>query len=245
MTLLILFHQSHYRNLKHFYLDYVAKHLQKEFPRLVSYCQFVRLQQSVLVFLCAYLNARKGRITGISYIDSTSLSVCHNRHRVFEGYAKRGHTSMGWFYGFKLHLTVNEYGELLSFFVTPGNVDDRQPVPHLVKSFWGKLFGDRGYLSQSLTSQLLEQGLLLFTTIKRNMKNKLIHLTDKVLLRKRFIIETINDQLKNISQIEHSRHRSVFNFMVNVIAGLIAYSWQPKKPSLNLHSKELALLTHP
>jgi hypothetical protein len=141
---------------------------------------------------------------------------------------------MGWFYGFKLHLIVNDCGELVNFCLTPGKVDDRKPVPHRALARWGKLFGDRGYLAQPLFEQLFAQGLHLITPIRKNMPNRLMPLLDKLLARKRSIIETINDQLKNISQIAHTRHRSVTNFMVNLLAGLIAYTFQPKKPSLNL-----------
>jgi hypothetical protein len=187
-----------------------------------------------------------GSCTGISFIDSTRLPVCHNkriqRHKVFEVLAARGKSSMGWFYGFKLHLVVNEHGEILSFCLTPGNVDDRNPVPELARELFGKLFGDKGYLSQPLFEQLYAQDIQLITPIRKNMKNKLIPLADKVMSRKRSIIETINDQLKNISQILHTRHRSVTNFAVNLIAGLIAYTHQEKKPSLNLSEKERSTL---
>jgi hypothetical protein len=132
------------------------------------------------------------------------------------------------------YLVVNECGELLAFYVTPGNVDDRKPVPKLARRLFGKLFGDKGYISQRLANQLLEQDVQLITGLRKNMKNRLLPLMDKLLLRKRSLIETINDQLKNISQIVHTRHRSVDNFLVNLIAGLIAYTHQPKKPSLNL-----------
>ena len=149
---------------------------------------------------------------------------------------------MGWFFGFKLHVIVNEKGELLAWKLRQGHVDDRKPVPDLCKHIFGKLFGDKGYISQSLTQTLLRQGIRLFTTLRSNMKHKVLPLIDRLLLRKRFIIETINDQLKNISQIEHSRHRSPLNFIVNLVAGLIAYQLQPKKPSLNLNPYNLALI---
>jgi Transposase DDE domain len=244
MTILIHFHQSHYRTFKAYYTEHVQKHLRSEFPLLVSYQRFVELTPQMLVPLLAYLNSLYGSCTGVSFIDSTSLEVSHpkriSQHRVFATDAARGKTSVGWFYGFKLHLAVNDRGELLACCLTPGNVDDRRPVPTLAKELHGKLFGDRGYISAALTQMLFQQGLQLITKLKKNMKNRLMTLTDKLLLRKRSIIETIIDQLKNISQIEHSRHRSPTNFVVNLICGLIAYSHQPKKPSFS--TDQLALL---
>ena len=157
---------------------------------------------------------------------------------------------MGWFCGFKLHLIVNKQGELLAVQLTPGNTDDRKPVPQMTKTLWGKLVGDRGYLSQALFEQLFAQGLQLMvadrplpiTPLRKNMQNRLVVLEDKLLTRKRFVIETIVDQLKNISQIEHTRHRSTTHFIITFIAVLIAYTWQAKKPSLNLSQNEMALL---
>lgn len=238
MTILINFHQSHYRTFKAYYTEHVQVYLKSEFPHLVSYTRFVALIPGMLVPLLAYLQSRSGPCTGISFIDSTSLSVCDpkriSHHRVFATDARRGKTSMGWFYGFKLHLAVNDCGDLLACCLTPGNVDDRTPVPQMVRHLRGKLIGDRGYISSPLTQWLFEQGLHLITRLRKNMKNRFIHLSDKLLLRKRAIIESIIDQLKNISQIEHSRHRSPTNFVVHLIAGLLAYSHQAKKPSLHL-----------
>ena len=246
MTILIHFHQSRYRDFKAYYTQHVCEHMRSEFPALVSYTRFVELIPSALPAMCIYLRVRFGQKTGVAFIDSTPLSVCHNRrigrHRVFAEVAKRGKNSMGWFYGFKLHLIVNDKGELLAVQLTPGNIDDRKPVPQMTKNLWGKLVGDRGYLSQALFEQLFARGLQLITPIRKNMQNRLVVLEDKLLTRKRFVIETIVDQLKNISQIEHTRHRSTTNFIVNLIAGLIAYTWQPKKPSLHLSDKDLALL---
>jgi hypothetical protein len=244
MTLLIHFHQSHYRTFKAYYTEYVQKYLKREFPNLVSYPRFVALIPCMMVPLRAYLQSRYGACTGISFIDSTALQVCDpkriTQHRVFAADARRGKTSMGWFFGFKLHLAVNDQGELLACCLTPGNVDDRKPVPQMVRRLRGKLIGDRGSISVPLTQLLFEQGLQLITRLRKNMKNQLMHLSDKLLLRKRAIIESIIDQLKNISQIEHSRHRSPANFVVHLIAGLIAYSHQDKKPGL--HLDELTLL---
>jgi transposase len=243
LTLLVYFHWRHYRTFKHDYTEYVAVHLHSYFPQLVSYQRFVELLPRALVPLCCYLSTRKGRCTGIAFIDSTSLAVCDTHriatHKVFEGMATRGKTSMGWFYGFKLHLIVNDEGALLALRLTPGHGDDRQPVARLATGLDGQLFGDRGYISQALHDLLVGQGLALLTKIRKNMKNRVMRLWDKLLLRKRALIETINDQLKNISQIEHTRHRSVTGCMVNLVAGLVAYSYRPKKPSLGLRRDPL------
>ena len=145
---------------------------------------------------------------------------------------------MDWFFGFKLHLVINDCGELLALRLTPGNTDDRQPVPELVKGLFGKLFGDKGYISHTLFETLYDDGVQLVTRLKTNMKNRLASVFDKIMLRKRAVIESVNDQLKNISQIEHTRHRSPANFFVNLIAGLIAYTFREKKPSLNIRVKE-------
>lgn len=236
MTIVIHFHQSNYRTFKAYYTKHVQNYLRSEFPNLVSYSWFVRLMAQAFVPLVFYLLTHRGQRTGLSFIDSTPIKVCHNRrikrHKVFTGLAARGKTTMGWFYGFKLHLAVNEHGEILAFHLSPGNVDDRKPVPFLVKDLFGKVFADKGYISKQLFEDLFEENIQLITGIRRNMKNRLMPLADKILLRRRSIIETINDQLKNISQIEHSRHRSFANFLVNLLAGLLAYCFQPKKPSL-------------
>ena len=246
MTILILFHQSNYRTFKHFYLREVFQHLRAAFPNLVTYSRFVRLQQSVLIPLCAYLQARRAQSTGIQFIDSTSLKVCHNkrinRNKVFEYTARRGKSTMDWFFGFKLHLVINEGGEILNVRLTRGNCDDRNVLPSITKGLEGKLLADKGYISNKYLENLLKRGLYLITNVRSNMKNRLLSLWDKILLKKRFIIETVNDQLKNMQQIEHTRHRSMNNFMTNIIAGLLAYSHQAKKPSIHFTQKEKQLL---
>lgn len=245
MTIIILFHQSNYRTFKHFYF-YICSHLRAAFPKLISYNRFVYLMKNLFVPLFAYLLQRRGAITGIAFIDSTSVAVCHNkriqRNKVFKGLAKRGKTTAGWFYGFKLHLIINDKGEILAFQLTPGNVSDVSMVETLSEGIIGKLFGDKGYISAELAKSLFQRGLELFTSIRSNMKQKLIALEDKILLRKRSLIETVNDQLKNISQIEHSRHRSIWNFLVNMLSGIAAYSHQPKKPSLRWAAEEKSML---
>lgn len=150
------------------------------------------------------------------------------------GIAETGKTTVGWFHGFKLHLIVNDKGELLSIAITPGNIDDRDPLRHKVflKNIFGKLFGDRGYIGSELMQLLFIDGIQLITRLRKNMKGKIMSVADSIFLRKRALIECINDELKNICQIEHTRHRSVVNFFTNLISGLIAYCFLPKKPAI-------------
>ena len=240
MTILIAFHQSCYRNFKTYYQEKVQTEWTDAFPDLVSYQRFIEWIPGTLVPMCAYLRSCFGSCSGISFMDSTSLRVCHNRrierNKVFENIAARGRTSVDWFFGFKLHLVVNDRGELLNIMLTPGNTDDRTPVPKLLQQLFGKVFADKGYVSQKLAKQLLKTaGIQLITKLKRNMKQRLLPLNDRLMLRRRSIIETIIDQLKNISQIEHSRHRSPVNCFVNILGGLIAYCHQPKKPAIAIN----------
>ena len=250
ISILIFFHSGAFKTLKHFYLYYVQKHMKQEFPLTVSYNRFVELQQASALAMTMFLKTCcMGDCTGISYIDSTPIRVCKNkripRHKVFEGIAQRGKSTMGYFYGFKLHFVINDKGEILNFVITPGNTDDREPLKdsRFIEKLKGKLYADKGYLSQKLTEVLFVDGLHLITYIRNNMKNVIMEMKDKILLRKRSVIETINDVLKNQCSIEHSRHRSFNNFVTNMISGLIAYSFQPKKPSIKyetVNSNQLA-----
>jgi transposase len=236
MTIYIHFHQSHYRDFKNYYLHHVNQHLRHLFPRLVSYSRFISVIKMSIIPLCIFTQTLAGESTGIYFVDSMVIKACHikreKQNKVFKGVAKKAKSSTGWFYGFKLHLVINDKGEIMSFKITAGNVDDRKPVIDLVDDLLGKLIGDRGYLSKGLADFLMEKGLQLITKIKKNMENKFMQVIDKLLLKKRAIIETVNDQLKNIAQIEHTRHRSQWHFAANILAALCAYSLQPKKPSI-------------
>lgn len=244
-AIVIGFQLSGYRTFKHFY-QAIGSIFGKAFPHLLSYSRFVELMPTLALPLWGFLLSKRGKSTGICFIDSTKIVVCHNkrvsRNKVFSGKAKLGKSSMGWFFGFKLHLIINDKGEILQVHFTPGNVDDRVPLKDISRSIFGKLFGDKGYISKELTRELAEKGIQLITPIKKNMKNKLLPLMDKILLRKRSLIETVNDQLKNICQIDHTRHRSPKNFVVNLIAALTAYSIKPKKPSLAIDRAKLPQL---
>lgn len=241
MTIMVMFHLSGARCLKHFYINYICKHLQEDFPQTFSYNRFVEVQSKVFLPLAFYLKLQGlGKCRGISFIDATSIRVCKNkrikRNKVFAGIAELGKTTMGWFFGFKLHIAINDKGEIIDYVLTKGNCDDRdmKVMAPLSKKLFGKLFGDKGYISEKLFKWLFSDGIQLITAIKSNMKNHLMTMADKILLRKRSLIETVNDELKNTCQLEHSRHRSPMNFIVNLVSGLIAYSFLPKKPSLNI-----------
>lgn len=239
ITIMVLFHFGAFKNFKHFYLYYVKEHLKSEFPQTVSYNRFVELLQTSILPMTMFLKTCcLGTCTGISFIDSTPISVCKNkripRHKVFDGIAQRGKSTMGYFFGFKLHFIINDKGEILNFVITPGNTDDREPLKdaRFVEQIKGKLYADKGYISKTLTEVLFIDGLHLITQIRNNMKNVLLEMKDMIMLRKRSVIETINDELKNICSIEHSRHRSFTNFITNIISALIAYSFFQKKPAI-------------
>lgn len=245
ITILIAFHSGHFTNLKHFYLGHIYLYYKDCFPGLVSYNRFVELQQKVAVPMMLFLKTHcLGRSNGVNFIDSTHIKVCHNRrihnHKVFAGFAERGQCSIGWFYGFKLHLIINDKGEILSFYLTKGNVDDRniKVMTSMTQDIFGKLFGDKGYISKALADLLWGNGIQIITKPRKNMKDFNISQADRIMLRKRAIIECVNDELKNICKLQHTRHRSINNFLMNMMGVLCAYHFFPKKPSLNIKFQE-------
>ena len=240
MCIVLLFHQSPAKNFKFFYESYLELY-KAEFPTLPSYNRFIELQQrclghfhSLLTILCA-----AAKHTGINYVDSTYIPVCHNKrtykHKVFKGLATLGKSSMGWFFGLKLHLIINEKGDLLSAKLTPGNTDDRKPLRAMSGQLTGLLFGDKGYISQTLFNDLYERGLKLVTGIKAKMQNKLLSLREKILLRKRSIIEAVNGVLKTDFQIVHTRHRSFINGFIHIFSTLTAYALKANKPAIKFN----------
>ena len=231
------FHFGSYRNFKHYYLSFIKFVLKKEFPTAVSYNRFVELEGRVFFQMMFFLNLQAfGRCTGITFVDSTMIPICNNIRRyankVFKGIATDEKGTMGWCHGFKLHLACNDRGEIIAFVLTGANVSDKNPEVFkvLAKRLYGKLFADKGYMSQKLFDNLFEDGIQLVTGLRVNMKNKLMPFYDRMMLRKRCIIETINDMLKNTAQIVHSRHRSVGNFIMNIISALGAYCFFDNKP---------------
>ena len=215
--------------------------MAEEFPNQLSYNRFVECERKVAVlFMCFVQLFCFGECTGISFIDSTCVPVCHNKrilsNKVFKDYATRGKSTMGWYFGFKLHLICNERGEILNFMLTKANVDDRDAnvFNRLSDNIFGKLYADKGYISKTLFERMFCQGVHIVTGLKANMKNRLMTMYDKIMLRKRSVIESINDELKNVAQLVHSRHRSIDNFLINVLSVIAAYSFFEKKPSINM-----------
>jgi len=237
MTIMVMFHLSHYRTFKDFYKDCLSVNFKSAFPKLVSYNRFVELMPYAAMPLLVLSFSLTGKTTGKYYIDSTKLHVCDNlrihSHKVFKDLARRGKTSTGWFFGFKLHLIINDKGELMTFRITSGNADDRAVVRKMTVGLEGWLFGDKGYISTKLTEELKNRGLELITKVKKNMKKKIIDPVKNLWLKKRGVVESAIDQMKAILHIQHTRHRSPNNFLVNLLAGILGYIFKPKKPTVS------------
>jgi hypothetical protein len=246
MFIMTLFHVSEFKHFKAFYIYGVEQKHRDCFAELPSYPRFVELMSRLLLPFSLLIHALRGEETGIYFADSTSLACCHNRrisrHRVFHGLAARGKTTMGWFFGFKLHIIVNDRAEIVAVKITPGNVDDRKPVKAMTKGLKGKLYADKGYLSKSLFADLWQDGLQLITGIRKNMRNYLMPFFDKLMLRARFILETVLDVLKQVQGLEHSRHRSPVNAFVHVLSCIVAYSLKPRKPKIK---RDIRLAAYP
>ena len=231
MTILVLYHSSQFRHFKAFYEGVVLTWLRSAFPKAPCYARFIALTHHVGVPLTVFRLSRMGRRTGIYYIDSTALPVCHTRrigrHKVFAGLAARGKTSTGWFFGFKLHLVFNHERQIVALKLTPGHVNDTTPVPDLTQELIGTVFGDKGYVGQDLAHKLLRRGLALMTRVRRNMKRLPVSFLDKALLNGRQIVETIIGHIKEFSSLCLPKHRSVVNAFTHLTAALVAYQLNP------------------
>jgi Transposase DDE domain len=243
LFIMVLFHLSPYKNFKAFYLYGIGHQHRACFGELPHYDRFVSLMPRLFVPLMVLLHSLSGEPTGLYFADSTKLAVCHNRrihrHKVFDGLAARGKTSMGWFYGLKLHLVINHKGQVMALRITPGNTADSTVLAEITQHLAGKLYADKGYIGRDLFRKLWQRGLHLITGIRRNMRNQLMPLADKLMLRKRFVIETVLDILKCEMGLEHSRHRSVMNAMVHILSCLVAYAFRPGKPSISLRGNQI------
>lgn len=243
LTILIAYHQSGMACFKYFYLTLCQYH-GNLFPGLVHYDRFVVLIKRAFPALLCLLKSLQGEITEYLFIDATPMAVCHGlrekRHKTFKGLAAKGKTSTGWFFGLKLHLLFNTKGEIVRLVITPGNIDDRKPVPDMMIGIVAKLIADKGYLSKKLFHQLFTQGVTIITKIKKNMQNCLMEIADKLVLMRRSFIETIFSSLKSLNTLIHHRHRCVINPFSHLLAGLINYQLRDDKPSLHSLVKQLS-----
>ena len=232
MTILVMFQSSRVRDFKNFYTGLLCLYYKGCFPKLPGYERFVKLMQRAVFPLTIFTQLKAGKQTGIYYIDSSCLPVCHirrsKRHKTFDAVAEYGHTSVGWFFGLKLHIVTNDRGELMAFKITSGNRHDSKEAVPLLKSFKGLAFGDKGYLGKKIFEELISGGLKLITRQRRNMKTKpVISRYEKQLLHKRGIIETVIGHLKHCYQVWHTRHRSIINALTHLVAALAAYAIEP------------------
>jgi hypothetical protein len=247
MSILIFYHHSGYKTFKHYYTNNIG--LKLAFPGMPSYTRFIELQKNACIPLTIFIKLQTQQIcNGVSFIDSFPLRVSHEKrissHKTFRKSAARGKTSVGWFYGFKVHLVINGYGEILDFTITPGNIADNNAknLAQLTKKIHGKLYGDKGYLvNEALFKKLFSRGLTLVTKFRNNMKNKLMDVRDKMMLKKRGVIESVGAVLKEDCNIEHSRYRSPITLLVNVCSTLAAYVFRQNKPSI--YKKAYNLIT--
>jgi hypothetical protein len=243
LFIVVLFHLSPYKHFKAFYLYGIRHQHRACFGDLPHYDRFVSLMPRLFTPLMVLLHSLGGEPTGLYFADATKLAVCHNRrihrHKVFAGLAARGKTSMGWFFGLKLHFVINHKGQVMALRITPGNKADGTVLDDITRHLVGKLYADKGYIGHELFRKLWQRGLHLITGIRRNMRNYLMPLADKIMLRKRFVIETVLDILKCEMGLEHSRHRAPVNAMVHVLSCLVAYAFRPGKPSISLARQQI------
>lgn len=241
ITIFVWYFFSGYKTFKDYYTKHVKVYMKEEFPNAPSYTRFLELKNNAFMPILLYALTRNQNeaYEGLSIADSFPLEVCHNRrihnHKTMKNLAKRGHTSLGFFFGLKLHLVINVYGEICSFAITPGNVSDNNGdiLSFLTKFLRGKMYGDKGYIvHQDLYKKLYDHGVQLITKVRKNMKSRLYTLFDAFMLSKRGTIESVGNLLKNTHNLEHSRHRSVVGFFVHVFSCLVAYSFRDTKPSI-------------
>lgn len=237
ISIMIFYHFSQFKNLKIFYHHFVIN--GQWFKNPPCYERFIAIIPSLFLPLIIMMHYLSGRKTGIYYVDSTHFAVCKNiriaSHKTFSSLAARGHSSVDWFYGFKLHLIINNHGEIIAIKITKGNKDDRKAFEEMAvkKDLKGKCFADKGYVSRELFTRLFNRGLMLITGVKHNMKNYLLPLLDKLFHRKRFIIETIFGYIKEQFNVRPNKHRSPTNFFASLFAALIAFQIKPSKPSIS------------
>ena len=246
MTIIIYYHYSGFKCFKWYYNIVVKRILRSYFPEVYSYNRFIELMWELNLYMAFFMTAfRLSQPTRGNYIDSKKLVVCHNRriekHRTHKGIAKRGKSSTGWFFGFKLHLVINHLGEIVLFRLSPGNVADNNHdlLRNIAEEVQGFLFGDKGYIS-SIAADLKMKGLHLITKLRKNMKQgQELTPEQKYYMRHRGLIESVFDILKHQLDIEHTRNRSTKNYFANVLAALIAYTFRDNNPAIPSYEQKM------
>ena len=241
LTIIIFYHHSGFKCFEYYYERLVMGGLSSYFPKVVTYKHFLSLIPRCFnhLYILCRIRCMMAERTGIYFADSKKLPVCHNRrihsNQVFKDLARRGKSSTGWFYGFKLHLVINNLGDMVNFMISSANVSDNNTtvLGYLLEDLTGHCFADKGYLTK-LFEQFYMQGLKIVTKIRKNMKNQLMDLSEKYWLLKRAVIESVNDILMTVCDIDHTRHRSPVNAFVHLLGGLMAYSFFDDKPSVYL-----------
>jgi Transposase DDE domain len=237
LFIMVLFHLSPYKNFKVFHLHGIGHEHRACFGDLPHYDRSVSLMPRLFAPRMVLPHSLSSEQTGVYFADSTKLAVCHNRridrHKVFAGLAARGRTGMGWFYGLKRHFVINHKGQIMALKITPGNTADSTVPDEITHHLSGKLHAGKGYTGRELFGKLWQRGRHPITGIRRNMRNDLTPLADKLMPRKRFVSETVIDTLKSEIGLEHSRHGSVMNAMVHILCCLAAYALRPGKPSIS------------
>jgi hypothetical protein len=233
LTVVLSFYLSPCKDFKNYYLYYLSSKHKGCFSKLLSYSRIVQLLPRLMLPLTVMLHCLRGEETGVYYVDSTKIQICHNKrtssNRVFKGICAVGKSSYGWFMGYKLHIIINNKGEIMGIKITKGNKSDISVLSALAQGLKGKIYGDKGYISKEVWNELFTKGLQLFTSLKRTMKNYLMNMGDKINLRKRSLIESVFNVLKNRMNLEHTRHRSPTNFLVHIISCIISYTLKPAK----------------
>lgn len=232
------YHHSPYKCFKAYYKERILGELKNCFPQAITYERFVVLKPRLRFYLEHFLRSKRlSKPTDANYIDSSKLEVCHPMrsltNKVFKDKAKHGRTIMGRFFGFKFHLIINHIGQIVDVFISTGNVADnnKELLRKITKGFVGLLIGDKGYIT-SIKEELADNGVNLLTKVRKNMKPPKYTPKELHYKKHRGLIETTNDLLKNKANIQHTRHRKVINFEVNIWAALIAYTYNDSLPSV-------------
>jgi hypothetical protein len=241
-TILVAYHHSGYKCFEYYYRRVVLSTHQDYFPDAPTYERFLDYLPRVthLLYLWLFYTTCRAQRTGLYFIDSKKLEVCHIKreysHRVFQGLAAKGKTSTGYFFGLnrvggRLHMVINNLGEIICFLITPGNVADNnhKALQYLLKGLQGVCVGDKGYLT-TLFEWFYEQELEIVKRPRKNMRTLPIANYKHQLINLRPVIESAFDIMGTICDIDHTRHRSPVNAVTHLLAGLVAYQHLPQKP---------------